>query len=193
MTTPSGAVVDVTPKPEQPRGPALLIGAAKRGGLRRIARDADGLIAARVSPRALAQQVAVLQEELEVVGRSLDELEIALHMPVYADPAGRAWERVKDSWGYVDQAYAVMAGASTSYQTVKGESGAGSTAAASIGTRDAGLFGTPEEVAGRIRAYQDALPVPLTFIARSYWPGLDPGLQREAMSTFVEGVGPLLK
>jgi alkanesulfonate monooxygenase SsuD/methylene tetrahydromethanopterin reductase-like flavin-dependent oxidoreductase (luciferase family) len=192
IETPNGTVVDVTPKPERPGGPPVLIGAAKRGGLRRIARDADGLIAARVSPRVLAEHVGVIGEELEVVGRSLDDVEIALHLPVLAAPDGTAWDTVKESWSYVDHAYAVMAGRSSSYRTVRGSEPTDGQSAQAVGAREAGLFGTPEQVAEQILRYRDALPVPLTFIARLYWPGLDAGVQREAMSVFMEGVAPLL-
>jgi len=82
---PPGAVpVTVTPKPHQAGGPPVWIGARSRAGLRRTARAADGLIAARVSPAEFAQQVALLDAEASAAGRDPAALSVAVHCPVFA-------------------------------------------------------------------------------------------------------------
>ena len=43
------------------------------------------------------------------------------------------------------------------------------------------LAGPPEQVAAGIAAYEAAAGVPVHFIARSYFPGLDPGMQAETL------------
>jgi alkanesulfonate monooxygenase SsuD/methylene tetrahydromethanopterin reductase-like flavin-dependent oxidoreductase (luciferase family) len=55
------------------------------------------------------------------------------------------------------------------------------------------LLGEPAEVATRIAALADAAGGDLHFIARLYWPGMDPGVQREAMAIFAEEVIPELR
>ncbi len=59
--------------------------------------------------------------------------------------------------------------------------------------RDGILFGSPEQVAERIRALADAADGDLHYIAKLYWPGMDPGLQRETFHLFGETVAPLLR
>ena len=54
-------------------------------------------------------------------------------------------------------------------------------------------MGAPEEVAERISAFQQAAGGDLHFVARLSYPGMDPGVQREAMQLFAEGVAPLLR
>ena len=53
-------------------------------------------------------------------------------------------------------------------------------------------MGTPEQVAEEIAAYRDALGPDGHFIARSYFPGLDPVIQRETLRLFGEEVRALL-
>ncbi len=58
--------------------------------------------------------------------------------------------------------------------------------------RGRAIVGTPEQVAEEIAAYRDALGPDGHFIARSYFPGLDPGIQRETLRLFGEEVRALL-
>jgi alkanesulfonate monooxygenase SsuD/methylene tetrahydromethanopterin reductase-like flavin-dependent oxidoreductase (luciferase family) len=67
------------------------------------------------------------------------------------------------------------------------------TAEEEAALRDEIVLGTPREVAGRIRAYEEAAGTELHFIADLYWPGMEPSLQREAMRIFAEEVAPLLR
>jgi alkanesulfonate monooxygenase SsuD/methylene tetrahydromethanopterin reductase-like flavin-dependent oxidoreductase (luciferase family) len=56
--------------------------------------------------------------------------------------------------------------------------------------RDSIVLGTPDQVAERIAAFREAAGGDLHYIARLYWPGMDPALQREAMAVFAEDVLP---
>ncbi len=59
--------------------------------------------------------------------------------------------------------------------------------------RESIVLGRPEEVAERIRDLADAAGGDLHYIARLYWPGMDPGLQRETVELFGEAVAPMLR
>jgi alkanesulfonate monooxygenase SsuD/methylene tetrahydromethanopterin reductase-like flavin-dependent oxidoreductase (luciferase family) len=59
--------------------------------------------------------------------------------------------------------------------------------------RESIVLGTPEQVAEQISAFRDAAGGELHYIARLYWPGMDPALQREAMAVFAEQVLPLVR
>jgi len=53
------------------------------------------------------------------------------------------------------------------------------------------LVGTPDDVAGTIAAYAAAASGhPFHFIARLYWPGMEPTLMREALVVYAEQVVP---
>jgi len=66
------------------------------------------------------------------------------------------------------------------------------TAETEANVRDRAIIGTPEQVAEQIAEYRDALGPTGQFIARAYFPGLDPGIQRETMRIFGEEVRALL-
>jgi alkanesulfonate monooxygenase SsuD/methylene tetrahydromethanopterin reductase-like flavin-dependent oxidoreductase (luciferase family) len=55
------------------------------------------------------------------------------------------------------------------------------------------LLGTPEQVAEQIRAYEEAAGGDLHFVARLYFPGMDPATQREVIHLFAEEVAPHLR
>ena len=56
-----------------------------------------------------------------------------------------------------------------------------------------GLVGRPTEIVEQLHALQQMTPGELHYIARLYWPGMDPGMQREAMEIFAEDVIPKLR
>ena len=64
--------------------------------------------------------------------------------------------------------------------------------AAETALRSRTIVGTPEEVADGIRAYARTLGAEGSFVFRSHFPGLDPGVQREAFDILTEEVAPLL-
>ena len=59
--------------------------------------------------------------------------------------------------------------------------------------RDACIWGPPERVAAGLLAYAQAVEGDIHVIARSYFPGMDPGVQRETMRVFANDVIPLLR
>jgi alkanesulfonate monooxygenase SsuD/methylene tetrahydromethanopterin reductase-like flavin-dependent oxidoreductase (luciferase family) len=66
------------------------------------------------------------------------------------------------------------------------------TEAEEAAVRGRAIVGTPEEVAERIAAYRDVLGPNGHFVARAYFPGLDPSIQRESLRILGEEVRPLL-
>ncbi|HYX86702.1 MAG TPA: hypothetical protein VE777_17155, partial [Gaiellales bacterium] len=59
--------------------------------------------------------------------------------------------------------------------------------------RDRTLLGSPTGVAERIAALRDAVGGDLHFIARLYWPGMDPAVRDESLRILAEEVAPLLR
>ncbi len=186
------APVAVTPKPHRPDGPPVWIGARTPAGIRRTARRANGLLAARVTPEQLGEQVAALVAAARDAGRDPGELEVGMHCPVLAWPDG-AWDLLEpylhySEWKYKDMQavpYGERAGATATMPPLNDHTRAL--------LRTNALVGTPEEVAAGIRRYRDVLgDLPFHFIPRLYWPGLPPALQREAMTVFAEQVVPLV-
>jgi alkanesulfonate monooxygenase SsuD/methylene tetrahydromethanopterin reductase-like flavin-dependent oxidoreductase (luciferase family) len=55
------------------------------------------------------------------------------------------------------------------------------------------VIGTPEQVAERLHAFRDAAGGRLHYIARSYFPGMDPAVQRETLAIFAEEVAPSVR
>jgi hypothetical protein len=51
-----------------------------------------------------------------------------------------------------------------------------------------GFVGEPEEIVEWLAALQAVTPGELHYVARLYWPGMDPGVQAEAMEIFADEV-----
>ncbi|MCW2897651.1 MAG: hypothetical protein JWO75_7140 [Actinomycetia bacterium] len=191
---PGARPVTVTPKPCQAGGPPIWIGARSRAGIRRTARAANGLLAARVSPAEFAQQVALLDTEASAAGRDPAALAVAVHCPVFAWPdAQEAWRLVEPHLHYSEWKYGDMTGAP--YGT-RAERAAQPplTEAARAKIRAGTLVGLPGSVADGIAAYAAAAgDHPFHFIARLYWPGMDPGLMREALTLYAGQVIPAVR
>jgi alkanesulfonate monooxygenase SsuD/methylene tetrahydromethanopterin reductase-like flavin-dependent oxidoreductase (luciferase family) len=191
---PAATLVTVTPKPHQAAGPPIWIGARSRAGIRRTARAANGLLAARVSPAEFAQQVALLDAAASAVGRDPAGLSVAVHCPVFAwTTAQEAWRLVEPHLHYSEWKYADMVRAP--YGTRTARSGQPPLTEA---TRDAiragALVGTPGTVAEGIASYAAAAgDHPFHFIARLYWPGMDPQLMRAALTLYAEQVIPVVR
>jgi alkanesulfonate monooxygenase SsuD/methylene tetrahydromethanopterin reductase-like flavin-dependent oxidoreductase (luciferase family) len=183
--------VSVTPKPAQPGGPPLWIGALAERAVRRAGRIADGFMATEVTPESFAQQVRWTREELERSGRDPGAFAYSLHLPTFAWPGEDAWERVREHHWYVTWKYEDM------------DEAAGRTppsaplpplpAAREAELREQIVLGTPSRVAEQIEAFREAAGGDLHYIARLYWPGMDPALQREAMAVYAEEVLPLVR
>jgi alkanesulfonate monooxygenase SsuD/methylene tetrahydromethanopterin reductase-like flavin-dependent oxidoreductase (luciferase family) len=182
--------LSVTPKPARPGGPPLWIGAMSERAVRRAGRLADGFMATEVTPEGFAEQVRWTLEERERAGRDGD-FTVSLHVPVFAWPGPDAWERVREHHWYLNWKYEDMEGA-------RGRRPPSAPlpplpSAREAEQRAAIVCGSPEQVAERIEAYRQAAGGRLHFIARSYFPGMDPGLQREAMTILAEEVAPLVR
>jgi alkanesulfonate monooxygenase SsuD/methylene tetrahydromethanopterin reductase-like flavin-dependent oxidoreductase (luciferase family) len=184
----SGASVRVTPRPTRDGGPPIWIGAWAEAAVRRAGRIADGFIAGGETPEELAQHVAWAREE-----RGDEPFAVALHMSTFPwnGSADEAWELVSPALRYVSWKYDDMEHA----RQRPGPPAAPPpmTASEEQALRDEIVLGTPQQVADRLRAYQDAVGAELHFIADLYWPGMDPSLQREVMRVFAEEVAPLLR
>jgi probable F420-dependent oxidoreductase len=189
--TPGHAGAAVTPTPARSGGPPIWIGGFAERAIRRAGRLADGFMATEVTTEELAQQVAWARDERERSGRDPDDLAVSLHVLVFPWNGSDAWERVAPYARYVSWKYDDMEGA-------RGRTGPPPappppTPEEEAALRASTLVGTPEEVAERIRAFQDAAGGDFHFVGRLYYPGMDPGVQRETMRLFAEGVAPLLR
>jgi alkanesulfonate monooxygenase SsuD/methylene tetrahydromethanopterin reductase-like flavin-dependent oxidoreductase (luciferase family) len=191
---PGASPVTVTPKPHQADGPPIWIGARTRAGIRRTARVADGLLAARVSPPEFAQQIALLDTEANAAGRDPAALSVAVHCPVFAWPEpGEAWRLVEPHLHYSEWKYGDMSGAPYGTRTERAAQPP-LTEAARAKIRAGALVGLPGSVADGIAAYAAAAgDHPFHFIARLYWPGMDPGLMREALTVYAGQVIPAVR
>jgi alkanesulfonate monooxygenase SsuD/methylene tetrahydromethanopterin reductase-like flavin-dependent oxidoreductase (luciferase family) len=183
--------VSVTPKPARPGGVPLWIGGFAERAVRRAGRIADGFMAAEVTPEAFAEQVRWIREEREKAGRDPDDFELSLYLPTFAWPGEDAWERVREHHWYVTWKYEDMDAARG--RTPPSAPLPPLPAEREAALRDEMLLGTPEQVAEQINAFREAAGGNLHFIARLYWPGMDPALQREAMAVFADDVIPRLR
>lgn len=183
------AAVSVTPRPDRPSGPPIWIGARRPGGIRRTARIADGLLAARVDAEELAANVGILHQTLHDSGRDRDGMVVGLHTPVIASVRGDAWETTKQYLRYIEWKYADMA---APYAGRTAGSAAADSALDEEVLRAGAITGTPDAVARSIRAFDEAAGAPFHFIARLYWPGLDLQAQLDLLRAFAETVLPIL-
>jgi len=181
----------VTPKPPRAGGPPIWIGGFAEPAVRRAGAIADGFMGSDVTPAGLAEAVAWAREELERRGRDPDTFEWSVHLPTFPWHGEDAWERVRDHCWYVGWKYDDM-------EDARGRTGPPPAAppipaAREAELRESTLMGPPERVAERIAALRDAAGGRLHYIARLYWPGMDPGVRDESMRIFAEEVAPLLR
>jgi probable F420-dependent oxidoreductase len=186
-----GAGVAVTPTPARAGGPPIWIGAIAERAVRRAGRMADGFMATDVTTDELARQVTWARDERERSGRDPADLSVSIHAPTFAWNGPDAWERVAPfvryvSWKYDDMEFARA-------RTGPPPAPPPPTPEEEAALRASTLVGRPEEVAERIRAFDRAAGGSLHFVARLYYPGMDPGTQREAMRLFADEVAPLLR
>jgi alkanesulfonate monooxygenase SsuD/methylene tetrahydromethanopterin reductase-like flavin-dependent oxidoreductase (luciferase family) len=183
--------VAVTPKPARPGGPPIWLGAMVEPALRRAGRIADGLMATEVTPASFGEQVKWAREAAAQAGRDPDALALSLHVPTFAWPGEDRWERVRDVHWNVVWKYEDMEDARR--RTGPPAAPPPFPAAREAELRAGIVLGTPEQVAEQLHAFQEAAGGPLHYVARLYWPGMDPGVQREALHVFAEGVLPLVR
>lgn len=182
--------LNVTPKPARPGGPPIWIGGSAEPAVRRAGRIADGYFASSAPPPVMAQRMAWVREEAEAAGRDPSAVTAGAHRIVFAWRDGDAWSRIRDAVHYISWKYDDMTDARGSRVPRAAPPLDASTEAA---LRDRVIVGTPEEVAEGIAAYRDVLGAAGEFVCRSYFPGIDPGLQREALRIIGEEVLPLVR
>lgn len=181
----------VTPKPAQPGGPPIWIGALSEPAIRRAGRIGDGYLATDVIPESFARQVSWVREELERAGRDPERFTLSLYLPTFAWNGDDAWERVRGHHHYVTWKYEDM-------EHARGRTGPlpsppPLTPDLEAELRGSIVLGRPDDVARQIDRFREAVGGNLHYIARLYWPGMDPGLQREALAVFAEEVIPKLR
>lgn len=184
-----GLGISVTPKPARESGPPIWIGGFAEPAVRRAGELADGFMGTEVTPETLAEQVAWVRDELARHGRDPENFEWSVHLPTFAWHGADAWEQVRDAHWYVTWKYDDM-------ENARGRTGPPPAAPPIPAEREAELragivLGTPAEVAAQITALRDATGGDLHYIARLYWPGMDPAVRDEAMRIFAEDVIPL--
>ena len=186
----SYADVPVRPLPARPGGPPVWIGGLSEPAVRRAGRLADGFMATEVTAASLAGQVEIAREAHANADRD-EEFAIAVHLPTFAWHGDDAWDLIRPHHWYISWKYDDMDGAH--HRRDDPLPAPEIDAALDASLRDQIVIGTPSEVAERIRELVDAAGGNLHYIARLYFPGLAPDVQREAMRIFAEEVAPTLR
>ena len=182
--------LNVTPKPVRGAATPIWIGAGAEPAVRRAGRIADGYLGSGASPEALADRARWVREAAGAADRDPDAIEIAVHRMTFAWRDGDAWQRVGEAARYMTWKYADMGAARGSIHRSLPNPG---DAPSPDDVRSRMLVGSPEAVADGIRAYAGTLRPSGSFVFRTHFPGLDPGVQREAFAVLVEDVIPLLR
>lgn len=174
--------VDVTPKPAGDV-PVMLGGAAKPA-VRRAARIGDAWCA----PSALS--VESVERRVADIGRVRDEEGIGGDFDVYvlrhgfvADSREAAWEAMRDGYFYLQRRYREIFG---------DESDCELSAEDRRDLRDRAIFGTPEQVAGELGAYREAVGDDVHVILRTYFPGAGTDAMCECVERLGDEVRPAL-
>jgi probable F420-dependent oxidoreductase len=179
--------VPVRPLPARPGGPPIWIGGLSEAAIRRAGRIADGFMATEVTPAELAEQVAIARAARADEG----PFEISVHVPTFPWHGEDAWEIVRPHHWYVSWKYDDMDEARN--RVDEGPPPPEIDDALDEALRAQIALGTPEQVIDRIRELVDAAGGNLHYIARLYFPGLAPDVQREVMRVFAEEVAPAFR
>lgn len=182
--------LNVTPKPAQPGGPPIWIGAGAEAAVRRAGRVADGYLAGPASPEGLARRIGWAREEAAAAGRDPEAITANLYRPTFAWRTGDPWEVVREAAWYMDWKYDDMADARGSRERRRPPR---MTAEDEARLRRQTTVGTPEQVAEEILRYRDVLGAEGTYVARAHFPGLDLGVAAESRRILVEEVLPLVR
>jgi alkanesulfonate monooxygenase SsuD/methylene tetrahydromethanopterin reductase-like flavin-dependent oxidoreductase (luciferase family) len=180
---------NVTPKPARSGGPPIWIGAGASVAVERAGRIANGYISSGATAAKIAERAALVRQGAEAAGRDPATVTIAVHRPTFVWRDGDPWATIRDHAHYMSWKYEDM---DEAYGSLERRLPPALTPEPEAAVRGRAIVGTPEQVAGEIAAYRDALGPDGHFIARSYFPGLDPGIQRETLRLFGEEVRALL-
>jgi alkanesulfonate monooxygenase SsuD/methylene tetrahydromethanopterin reductase-like flavin-dependent oxidoreductase (luciferase family) len=179
--------VPVRPLPARPGGPPVWVGGLSEPAIRRAGRIADGFMATEVTPDVLAEQAATAR----AAHAGDDPFEISVHLPTFPWHGDDAWEIVRPYHWYVSWKYDDMEEAR--HRMHEGSPPPEIDEDLDASLREQIVMGTPQQVVERIRELVDAAGGSLHYIARLYFPGLAPDVQREAMRVFAEEVAPALR
>jgi probable F420-dependent oxidoreductase len=182
--------LNVTPKPARPGGPPIWIGAGAEAAVRRVGRVADGYLAGPAKPEGLARRIGWAREEAAAAGRDPSAISANLYRPTFAWRDGDAWQRIRESAWYIDWKYGDMADARGARERRRPPA---MTAEDEERLLKQVNVGTPEQVAEEILRYAHVLGDDGTYVARAYFPGLDPSTAAESRRILVEEVLPLVR
>jgi probable F420-dependent oxidoreductase len=181
--------LNVTPKPAQPGGPPIWLGAHVERAVRRVGRLADGYLGGPTSPRSLARRMDWIREEAVAAGRDPEGISANLYRMTFAWSDGDAWERIRDAAWYMDWKYDDMGETRGSRERKRPPR---MTAEQEDALRSHMIVGTPQQVAERILEYADVLGAEGTYVARAHFAGLDPAVGAESRRVLAEEVLPLV-
>jgi alkanesulfonate monooxygenase SsuD/methylene tetrahydromethanopterin reductase-like flavin-dependent oxidoreductase (luciferase family) len=175
--------VNVTPHPVRAGGPPLWIGALAEPAIRRAGRLADGFMATEADPAVFGEQVRWALDEADRAGRDTATFAISIHRPVFTWRGADPWSVVAPyhwytGWKYEDMEHARSRTTQRPVPPLPPDREAALRADL--------LAGTPEQVAEGIAAYGRAAGVPVHFIARSWFAGLDPAVNADTLELLGE-------
>ena len=182
--------LNVTPKPAQPGGPPIWIGAGAESAVRRVGRVADGYLGGPASPESLARRIGWAREEAQATGRDSSSISANLYRPTFAWHDGDGWDRIREFAWYMDWKYGDMANARGSRKRRRPPP---MTAAEEVRLRQGFNVGTAEQVAEEMLRYRDILGRDGTYVARAHLPGLEAGVAAESRRILVEEVLPIVR
>ncbi len=161
--------------------------------MRRAGELADGFMGTEVTPESLAEQARLGARGARARRAATRRtFEWSVHLPTFAWHGDDAWERVREHQWYVTWKYEDMdqargrTGPAADAPAVPGRARGRRCATASCSAR-------PSRWPSRSPRCRTPLGAPLHYIARLYWPGMDPAVRDEAMRIFAEEVRPLLR
>ncbi|WP_138005587.1 LLM class flavin-dependent oxidoreductase [Halalkalirubrum salinum] len=185
----------VEPKPVQDGGPDIYLGGTSKPAIRRSARRCDGHIGIvyydsemqyKSSFEQFADNVELLNEERTVAA---DDFTISVMQYTHVDSSSNtAWETLAPSLIYSRRKYAEHADGRDASRWDRESM----TDERMAQLRAGAMVGNPEEVIERLRAYEEAVPGELHFLARMWHPGLPFEEQVAALKLFGEEVIPAL-
>ncbi len=181
---------EVAVRPVPDRRPPVIIGGGVDAAVRRAARHADGFFS-NASPRRFAEQVRVAREALEDAGRDPETFSWTYYGMVHlgADPDA-AWEEIRDHVWAMRWKYADMVASASRRGPIPPPPPP--DAATRQQLRKATLVGSAEDVAATIHGYREQAGVEFDFVARSYWPAMGLGRQREIVERLASELMPAL-
>jgi probable F420-dependent oxidoreductase len=180
----------VTPKPAQPGGPPIWIGAGAEPAVRRVGRLGDAYFAGPISPASLAERMGWIREEAVTAGRDPEAISANLYRHTFVWRDDDPWNRVREAAWYMTWKYRDMG---SSRGSLERRTPPALSSPEEARLRELVIHGTPEQVAERIAEYRAVLGDSGTYVARAHFPGLDPGVQAESRRLLTEEVVPLLQ